>query len=192
MNPSPAATLAALCVFNGLRLSPVFASPDSRLTLAGSPLSPRFIQCRNYLSRFFGPDSTPEDFSPLEFLAGGVAVSQWLRGAVGTLQHSLYIEHGIDVPDVASIDPAAWFDELDTIAGLLRDVEPEAPSHEMVEGLLGFWGEPDLIPVHPDSRAAYLAQVYMEARALQDAGTLLTSAAAIAKARRMQKPELSC
>lgn len=183
----PAATLAALCIFNGLGLSPVFASPHSRFALAGSPISPRFTQCRNYLSRFFSSEGTVENFNPLEVFKGCAAPAQWIRGAVGTLQHSLYAEHGIDVPDAADVDPAAWFADLDEIAGLLLSVESGAVSREMVEAVIDAWQEPEIIPKRTDSRAAYLTRLYAEARALQASGAFLTNAPAISRARQTHK-----
>jgi len=185
---NPAATLAALCIFNGLNLSPVFASPDSRYQLAGAPLSPRFVQCRNYLSRFFHPSQpSPEDFAPLEVFNGAVAAAQWIRGAVGTLQHSLYAEHRIDVPDAAGVDPAAWFDELDAIAALLLAVEPDAISHELIESVMDAWQEPDIIPKYEDSRASFLSRYYAQARRLRDAGQMMTNAQTISRARTLFK-----
>lgn len=183
-NPhTPQATLAALAIFNGLQLSPLFGSPFPDRVLVGPQVAPRFNQCRNYLSRFFNADSTADDYAPLEiFPNGNVAVAQWIRGAVGIMQYALYSEHGIDVQDAADIDPAAWFDGLDRLAYAFHEVENSVPS-EAVERLLEAWQEPDIVPKHDDSRQFFLADYYAQARDLQSQGAFLTTAPTIARAR---------
>lgn len=183
-NPhTPQATLAALCIFNGLRLSPLFGSPIPGLCLAGPKVAPRFDQCRNYLSRFFNADSTADDYAPLEVFSNGtVAAAQWIRGAVGIMQYALYSEFGIDVPDATDIDPAAWFDDLDRLAYAFHEAEDSVPS-EAVERLLEAWQEPDIIPKHEDSRQSFLSAYYGQARDLQTTGAFLTTVPAITRAR---------
>lgn len=189
-NPhTPQATLAALAIFNGLGLSPLFGSPIEGLRLAGPRIAPRFNQCRNYLSRFFNADSTADDYAPLEqFPNGTIAAAQWIRGAVGIMQYALYSEYGIDVPDATDIDPAAWFQDLDILAYRFHEAEDSIPS-EAVEKLLEAWQEPDVTPKHEDSRQFFLSAYYGQARGLQTQGAFLTAAPAIARARQSRKTE---
>jgi hypothetical protein len=183
------ATLAALCVFNGLKLSPVVASPDPRFALLGDSIHPRFNQCANYLTRFFTPSSTVEAFCPLEVFNGALAIAPWLRGAVGMLQHTLNLSDGIDVPDVDNLDPAIWFEDLHEIVVMYRlHSAPLTLGVTAAVKVQEHWEAPDFVPVHRDSRAYYLASLYAQARAVRDSDAFLVSAPAIARARQSKRP----
>jgi len=176
-------TLAALAIFNGLRLSPVYASPSPALALLGPSIAPRFNQVRNYLTRFFTDAATVHDFCPVEELGEKMAAAQWVRGAVGVLQHALYEEYDMDIPDASDIDPAIWFNGLVDMVELFRAAEPDTVDRSHLADVINAWHDPGEVERFPGSRNAYLYDLYMKARELQAQGLFLTSVPSIAKAR---------
>lgn len=179
---SSAATIAALCIFNGLQLSPVHAPIAPYLRLLGSPVSPRFEQCRNYLSRFFNDGSVTDAFNPVEVFNGKMAAAPWIRGAVGMLQYTL-LQEGVDVPDADAVDPAAWFENLVEFAGPFGDVEPLSIAD--VYKVFDAWAEKDTLPCYPESRGYFLSRLYGQARELQSQDEFLVTVSAITRARKI-------
>lgn len=179
---TPQATLAALAIFNGLRLAPFHVSPVPELRHIGAVVAPKFEQCRNYMARFFTVSSTAEAFNPLEVFDGALAASQWVRGGIGIMQYALFTEHGIDVSDAGSIDPASWFEGLESMADLWRGIGEEMPP-ELVAKVTEAWQERDTGAKPNGSRAGYLARLYGQARELQAADAFLTTIPTITRAR---------
>lgn len=178
----PQATLAALALFNGLHLSPIYASPDPRLTHIGENVTPKFVQLQRYMARFFTEKSTPEDFNPLEIFNGALASAQWIRGGAGVLQYALFNEYGIDTPNDSAIDPAAWFRGLDRMADLWRKAGQRMPP-ELVLNVLERWQERPGASETDEGRAGYLARLYAQARGLQTDEGFLTTVPTITRAR---------
>jgi hypothetical protein len=185
--PTPQVTIAALAIFNGLKLAPFHVSPDPDLTLVGVTVAPKFVQCRNYMARFFTEESGPEAFNPLEIFDGALAASQWVRGGVGIMQYALFTESDMDIPDAASIDPAAWFEGLEHMADLWRGAGQEVDP-EMLAKVTEAWQERDAAPGPNGSRAGYLARLYGQARELQAGDALLVGIKPIAAARLNHPP----
>lgn len=181
-NAASLSTLAALAIFNGLRLSPLYASPSPTLALLGPRIAPRFNQTRNYLTRFFSERATVHDFNPVEELGEKMAAAQWVRGAVGVLQHALYEEFAMDVPDASDMDPAIWFDGLADMVKLFSEVEDDTVLPEHLAAVLDGWKQPKEAGF-PGSRDHYLSALYDHARSLQADGTFLSTVPAIARAR---------
>jgi len=184
-NASSLPTLAALAIFNGLRLSPVYASPSPALALLGPPIAPRFNQVRNYLTRFFTDASTVHDFNPVEELGEKMAAAQWVRGAVGVLQHALFEEYKMDVPDASDIDPAIWFNGLVDMVELFRAAEPDTVDRSHLADVIHAWHDPGEAERFPGSRDAYLHDLYSHARELQAQGLFLTTVPSISRARQV-------
>lgn len=179
----PNATLAALVIFNGYKLSPVLASPDHRLSHIGGQVHPRFEQCAAYCSRFFGPDSTAADFAPYESLGDAVAVAPWIRGAVGFLQHALNQSEGMDIPNCEDVNPEDWFADLHEMVITYRLAVP-AFGVTAAAKVQEMWEEPEFIPSYADSRPYMVARLYGRVRGLQILNELLTDPQDVAKARK--------
>jgi len=187
-----AATVAALCIFNGLGLSPVSASPSHRFKLAGPAVSPRFQQIERYMSRFFTPDSTGADFMPLEVFDGYMAFAPWIRGAVGTLQYSLKQEHDISVPDAHDLGPGDFFDDLEGLALLyIEHAAPKSPEllRAVARKVESIWTEDEPTATDPDSQQAYVQKLYAICHAMQERDQLLTSSPGIIRARNANPPK---
>lgn len=200
------ATLAALCIFNGLKISPVLASPSHRFTLPCGPVSPRFIQAEKYLAQAFPNETGPDRvaliseavarFAPLEVFNGAMACASWIRGAVGTLQWSFNEAHRIRIPNAEDIDPAAWFEDLEGLVILYGEcafpnpTEREAQDIRLLRVLankvMDKWDEEEGT-ADPESNQGYIQKLYAIANAMQERDQLLTSPSRIAKARK-EKP----
>lgn len=183
MTTNPNATLAALVIFNGYKLSPVLASPDHRLSHIGGRVHPRFEQCAAYCSRFFGPDSTALDFAPYEQLGDTVAVAPWIRGAVGFLQHALNQSEGMDIPNCEDVNPEDWFADLHEMVITYRLAVP-AFGVTAAAKVQDLWEESEFVPRDRESHAYKVGNLYGLARAKQIDNELLTDPAAINKARK--------
>jgi hypothetical protein len=181
------ATVAALCIFNGLRLSPVQVSPMAyRFKLPGTAVTPRFTQCERYLSRFFPGDGVMVDsYMPLEVFDGQMAVAAWIRAAVGTLQYS-YKSEGVIIPNAHDIDPHLWFDDLEGLAMLYNEhTDPDRPGviktlARMVETK---WCEDDSTAYNKESNQHYIQTLYAQAGYMMERDQMLTSASGIIRAR---------
>lgn len=175
------ATLAALCIFNGLKLSPIVASPVPGFTHIGPHVSPHFEQCRNYLNRFFDDSSTLEAFAPLESFGETMAAAPWIRGAVGILQYVLHGTAGLDIPDADMMDPAAWFEGLPDLVGVWNQYQSVSIDPIPV---FNTWKQPVKEPGKRfTARPQYLTELYAKARALQAQDAFLVNPQAIARAR---------
>jgi hypothetical protein len=189
-----AATVAALCIFNGLGLSPVNASPSHRFKLAGPAVSPRFEQIERYMNRYFPEpgSASVKDYMPLEVFDGHMAFAPWLRGAVGTLQYSLKREHGITIPDAHGIDPARFFDDLEGLA--LLYIEHAKPQDwyfikNLARNVEAMWTEDEETATNPNSQQAYVQKLYAICHAMQERDQLLTSSPGIIRARNANPPK---
>jgi len=178
--PSPS-LLAALCIFNGLKLAPIHTSPLPELRMIGNPECKHFRQVTNYLSRFFKDKVDPQDYCPIETLGDRMAAAPWIRGGLGVLQHLT----PLDIPDADTIDPAIWFNELDRLVALYcRDMPCPHYTIDRARCIMDAWQEPDFVPVHKDSRQYYVAELYAKARTLQSEDAFISLPSAIARARK--------
>jgi hypothetical protein len=184
------ATVAALCIFNGLRISPVMTAPQPyRYKLPCAPVSPRFVQCERYLSRFFeqrtGPAVTIQDYMPLEVFNGQIAVAAWIRAAIGTLQYS-FKQDGITIPDAHDIDPSLWFDDLVGFAMLYND-HAKPDEQYIIKSLASLvadrWEEDEHSATNKESNQFYIQQLYGQAGGMMERDLFLTSASSIIRAR---------
>jgi len=187
-----AATVAALCIFNGLGLSPVNASPSHRFTLSGPAVSPRFEQIERYMNRYFNKASGAPDYMPLEVFDGFMAFAPWLRGGIGTLQYSLQEAHGITVPDAHDIDPAMFFDDLEGLA--LLYIEHAKPQDwyfikNLARNVEAMWTEDEDTATDPKSQQFYIQRLYAICHAMQERDQLLSSAPSIIRARGANPPK---
>jgi len=197
------ATLAALCIFNGLKISPVLASPSHRFALPCGPISPRFTQAERYLSQAFPKDTGPDKaaliadavarFAPLEVFNGAMAAAPWIRGAIGTLQWSFREAHGIAIPNAEDIDPASWFEDLEGLVILYGECAFPNPTEEQARDIrllrklankvMDRWDEEEGT-ADPESNQGYIQKLYAIANAMQERDQLLTSVTRISNARK--------
>lgn len=180
------ATVAALCIFNGLGISPVQESPrPRRWKLAMPPVAPRFEQCERYLSRFFNDQSTGTDYSPLEVFKDTMAVSAWIRAAVGHLQYS-FKQDGISLPNPQDVHPSLWFSDLEGIALIFNEIaNPEQPAsiYALASRVQDLW-ELDTSPTsHGETRRLYAQTLYGQFDYMKERDQLLISAPAIIRER---------